>query len=208
MGDPVFAVRNSFYLGAFNSAISEASELENLGDLDAVERDVLQYRSYIALGNNEMVLSEIRPNAATALLAVKLFAQYLSGSKTKDAVLSTLSEWLADTACNRNATVLLLAGLIYSQEGMYEDALKVCQSTTNLELMAQCVHILLKMDRPDKAEQQVKAMAQLDDDATITQLATAWLGVALGGAKLREAQYIYQEMGDKYSFTVRHSSHV
>mmetsp|Transcript_34369 Transcript_34369/g.74236 ORF Transcript_34369/g.74236 Transcript_34369/m.74236 type:complete len:145 (-) Transcript_34369:22-456(-) len=57
------------------------------------------------------------------------------------------------------------------------------------------------MNRSDKAEQQLKVMASIDDDATITQLATAWVGLALGGAKLREAQYIYQEMGDKYNFT-------
>lgn len=52
----------------------------------------------------------------------------------QDEVLSTLGEWLADTACNRNATVLLMAGLIYAHEGIYEEALKICQSPNNLEL--------------------------------------------------------------------------
>jgi hypothetical protein len=48
-----------------------------------------------------------------------------------------------------------------------------------------------------------KAMSALDDDATLTQLATAWVGVQLGGAKVQEASYIYQELGDKYTWTVR-----
>ena len=52
----------------------------------------------------------------------------------QEAVLSTLSEWLSDSACNRNASVLLIAGLIYSQEGMYDDALKACHVGLNLEL--------------------------------------------------------------------------
>lgn len=45
-------------------------------------------------------------------------------------------------------------------------------------------------------------MAAIDDDATITQLATAWVGVQLGGAKVKEAAYIYQELGDKFNWTV------
>lgn len=45
-------------------------------------------------------------------------------------------------------------------------------------------------------------MSSVDDDATVTQLATAWVGVALGGAKVQEASYIYQELGDKFTWTV------
>lgn len=200
MGDPLFTVRNMFFLGAYNTVINEASDLE-LSDMDMVERDVLVYRSYIAQGSYDLVISEIKDSAATALQAVKLLAQYLSGTKTKEQVLATISEWLADSAMNRNATVLLIAGTIYSNEGIYEEALKACHAGQTLELSALCVQVYLKMDRVDKAEQQLKAMCKEDDDAAITQLATAWVGVAQGGAKLKEAQYIYQEMGDKFSFT-------
>jgi hypothetical protein len=49
----------------------------------------------------------------------------------------------------------------------------------------------------------LQAMSAIDDDATVTQLATAWVGVALGGGKVQEASYIYQELGDKFSWTVR-----
>ena len=52
--DILFAVRNSFYLGAYNNAINEASDLEGLTDAEQTEKDALVYRSYIALGSYDV----------------------------------------------------------------------------------------------------------------------------------------------------------
>ena len=49
-------------------------------------------------------------------------------------VITVLSDWLADTACNRNTTVLLVAGLIYSREGNFVEALKACHTGLTLEM--------------------------------------------------------------------------
>ncbi|KAG2443349.1 hypothetical protein HXX76_001711 [Chlamydomonas incerta] len=201
MADLLFNVRNSFYLGAYNTVINEAADLDNLNEVDSIERDCFVYRSYIALGSYDLVISEIRDSAATGLLAVKLLAQYLSNKKSKDDVLAILADWLADSACNRNSMVLLVAGMIHAHEGNYPEALKACHGSNNLELQALCVQVYLKMDRADKAEVQVKSMSAVDDDATLTQLATAWVGQALGGGKVQEAAYVYQELGEKYNYT-------
>uniref|UniRef100_A0A7S0VBN2 Coatomer subunit epsilon n=1 Tax=Polytomella parva TaxID=51329 RepID=A0A7S0VBN2_9CHLO len=201
MSDPLFSIKNNFFLGAYNAVINEASSLHNVSPNDAIDRDCYLYRSYIALGSHDLVIQEVSDSASTALLSIKLLAQYLSGKKNKAEVISTLQEWLSDLACNRNPTVLFVAGSIYVHENMFPEALRCCHKGFTLEMSALCVQVYIKMDRVDKAEQQLKAMATQDDDATLTQLATAWVGVALGGSKIQEASYIYQELGDKYTWT-------
>lgn len=52
--DLLFTVRNSFYLGAFQGAIAEASDLEGLSEAAKTERDTFVYRSWIELGSYEV----------------------------------------------------------------------------------------------------------------------------------------------------------
>uniref|UniRef100_A0A7S1T9E3 Coatomer subunit epsilon n=1 Tax=Tetraselmis chuii TaxID=63592 RepID=A0A7S1T9E3_9CHLO len=204
MADLLFAVRNNFYLGAFQAAINEASDLtEGLSETEEQERDALVYRSYIGMGQYDIVLAEISDNAATGMLAVKLLAAYLSGRTDKDSALVTIADWLSDAASNANPLVSIVAGFIYCGEENYIDALKACHHGRSLEQMALCVQVYLKMDRVDQAEKQVRAMSNMDDDATLTQLAHAWTNLALGGQKVQDAQYIYQELGDRNNWTTR-----
>jgi hypothetical protein len=61
----------------------------------------------------------------------------------------------------------------------------ICSLLSRLALL---VHIHLRINRVDEAEKVVQGMHTLEDDATMTQLTTAWLNIALGGEKFKEAQ--------------------
>ncbi|OAY31616.1 coatomer subunit epsilon-1 [Manihot esculenta] len=198
--DHLFSLRNNFYLGAYQAAINN-SDLPNLSPDDAVERDCLVYRSYIALGSYQLVINEIDNSAATPLQAVKLLALYLSSPANKESTISSLKEWLADSAIGNNAILRLIAGTIFMHEEDYNEALKHTNAGGTMELHALNVQIFLKMHRSDYAEKQLRYMQQIDEDHTLTQLANAWLNLAVGGSKIQEAYLIFQDFSEKYPMT-------
>ncbi|KAE8723422.1 Coatomer subunit epsilon-2 [Hibiscus syriacus] len=198
--DHLFNLRNNLYLGSYQAAINN-SDLPILSSEDAVERDCLVYRSYIALGSYQLVINEIDSSAATPLQAVKLLAQYLSNPHDKESIIASLKEWLADPAIGNNATLRLIAGIIFMHEEDYSEALKHTNAGGTMELHALNVQIFIKMHRSDYAEKQLRVMQQIDEDHTLTQLENAWLNLAVGGSKIQEAYLIFQDFSEKYPMT-------
>lgn len=188
MADPLFSVRNNFYIGAYQKAVSEASQLTGLTEQQKIERDVFVYRSYIELGSYEvraaiwagvqvaqgpqrrwacsaeagarpwcrirmpcgrpargrncappaacpqLVLAEISGSSPIALQAVKQLALYMKEPGRREAVLEQVTGWLTDMTYTGNATVLLVAGLVFLLEENYVEALKCCHSGLSLEM--------------------------------------------------------------------------
>mmetsp|Transcript_17625 Transcript_17625/g.30356 ORF Transcript_17625/g.30356 Transcript_17625/m.30356 type:complete len:296 (-) Transcript_17625:77-964(-) len=200
--DELFSLRNNFYLGSYQLAINEGGNIHPKNESLRIERDCFVYRSYIALENYKVVLDEIRDNAPTALQSVRLLATYLSSDENKEIALITLKEWLSDSISQNNPTLQIIAAIIYCHERTYEEALRAIHNATTLEMQALLIQVYLRMDRVDLAERQLKVMQQQEDDATLTQLATAYVGIATGGQKIQEAYTILQELSEKYTSTL------
>ena len=166
----------------------------------SLDRHVFLYRAYIAQRNFGVVLSEITNKSSLELQPLKTLAEYFAYPNRRETILTDLDK-AASNATAENHNFLIVAATIYYHEKNLESALRVLHNTDHLECLALTLQIYLKMDRLDLARKELKAMQEKDDDATLTQLAQAWVNISSGGDKLQDAYYIFQEMIDKHSST-------
>jgi len=196
--EELWSVKNNFYLGCYQQAISEA-----LSAPSSPMCMFYMYRAYIEQAQYRMVLDEVGHDAPMALQAVKLLASYQAGGRdAKDMALVQLKEWLSSPRAATEPQLMLIAALIYSHEGDTKEALKCVHQSADLETMSLVAHIFLAMSRVDLARKQVGLMQQQDDDATLTKLAHAWVSMAEGGEKYQDALYEFQELGEKYNMSL------
>lgn len=126
-----------------------------------------------------VILDEIKPDCSERLDSLRLLAEYLSTPSTRQDVVRQLEERLTSAAGEESETLVLAAAVIYMKEQNYEAAYRVLHAVETLETMAWIVDILLKLNRVDLARKKLKEMQEKDDDATLTQLAQAWINVAV-----------------------------
>ena len=196
--DELFEVKNAFYLGNYQQCITEAQKLRVNGQEQRLTRDIFLYRAYIALKKFSIVKDEIHGASAPELQALKLLAEYLSGSASKrDQVVAEVDKKFSGDIDPNNVALFLVGATIYANENNHEAALRVLHQASDLECSALTLQTYLAMDRVDLAQKELKAMQDKDDDSTVTQLAHAWFNITVGGEKLQDAFYIFQELIDK-----------
>nr|XP_023481298.1 coatomer subunit epsilon isoform X2 [Equus caballus]XP_044629232.1 coatomer subunit epsilon isoform X2 [Equus asinus] len=177
--DELFDVKNAFYIGSYQQCINEAQRVKPSSVERDVERDVFLYRAYLAQRKYGVVLDEIKPSSAPELQAVRMFAEYLASDSQRDVIVAELDREMSRSVDVTNTTFLLMAASIYFHDQNSDAALRALNQGDSLECMAMTVQILLKLDRLDLARKELKKMQDQDEDATLTQLATAWVNLAM-----------------------------
>lgn len=199
--DELFDVRNSYFTGNFQTCINEAQKLKLMDNSLSVEKDVFMYRSYIALKKYRVVLDEISLSSPDLIQPLKLLADFLANPDKRDDLVTELDSKMSGNVDIGNHVLLVVAGTIYLHAGQPESALRALHPSDHLECGALKVQALLSMHRADLARKELKNLQEKDEDSTLTQLAQAWTNLSLGGEKIQEAYYIFQDMMDKYGNT-------
>lgn len=200
--DELFDLRNAFYIGNFQHCINEAQKLKVENPDLKLEKDIFMYRAYIAQRKYGVVMDEINEQSPPEIRALKLLAQYSSATTdNRDAIINRLNSMLNEVSDTPSDILLIVASAIYSNEQNYEAALKVLHNVESLLSSSLSLQIYLKIDRVELAKKELKKMQDTDDDALLTQLANAWVNIAIGGEKFQDAYYTFQELIDKHTAT-------
>nr|CAG4634949.1 EOG090X0A8E [Alona affinis] len=199
--DELFDVKTQFYIGNYQSAINEAQKLKINNAEVKLERDVYVYRAYIALKKYGVVMGEINSASPVELQPLKTLAEYFAHPAKREAIVLKLDQQVSGNIDSNNHVFLLVAATIFYNEASFETALKVLHQSDHLECRALMLQTQLKMDRLDLAKKELKHMQEMDDDAVLTQLSSAWVNLLHGGEKLQEAYYTFQELADKNTST-------
>uniref|UniRef100_A0A1B0C990 Coatomer subunit epsilon n=1 Tax=Lutzomyia longipalpis TaxID=7200 RepID=A0A1B0C990_LUTLO len=194
-GNELFLVRNHFYLGNFQECINQVQKIKSA----SVEKDMFLYRSYIGQKQYGIVLDEVKNSSE--LYPIRLIAEYFSQQDRKAAIVQQVDDYVEKHRGSMDLAWIVAAGTIYFQEGLYENCLSIAGE--DLESLALSIQSLLKLNRVDLAKKTYETMQKTDEDATLTQLALAWIFMEVGGEKLQDAFYIFQEFSDKYTPTVQ-----
>jgi coatomer protein complex subunit epsilon len=194
-------VRTALYIGNYQHCVTEAQKLSPSSEDVKEECDVLMYRAMVAQGKYAVVKGDITANSSSALQAVKNLASYLHAPHEREAVLAKVKAQQEDGISMTNPTVALMGATVFAAANLPEDALRCLHGVETVEALALATQLLLQMHRVDLAKKKVKDLQKLDEDATLTQLANAWLDLALGGDKLQDAFYTFQEMCEKFGPT-------
>eukprot|EP01040_Poterioochromonas_malhamensis_P015033 gene15033-16749_t len=200
--DELFTLRSLYWIGNYQGAINEANGLHKVKPNLKDEKDEYVYRSFIGLGQYNIVLSEVSDSSSTPIgkRAIKLLAFYLNNPRNnKDAVFQQLKEWLSDPVAGQNKTLVLIAATIYLHEDNHKDAYRILKEGNGLEQTAFLVQLHLKIHRNDLAQKQLAKLKTIDEDSVLTMLCTAW--IHMSNSKFQDAGYIFEELIDKYGST-------
>lgn len=160
------------------------------------------YRSYLATNRYRVVMDEVSQSSSGDLLAVRLFADYqLNKSKFADLIEIFEKKYQSDDE-NLHNVWRVIGAIMYIHENQLEEALRVLNGVNDLECQAITVYVLLRMCRLDLAKKTLASMTEKNEDDTLTQLAQAWFNIELGGEKIQDAHYIFDDFKDKFASSV------
>ncbi|XP_068153763.1 coatomer subunit epsilon [Drosophila tropicalis] len=193
----LFDARNEYFVGNFMGSINFVLPEQGTAGSELLS---YMYLSYLAIDSGRIIASDIKETDSTPLKALRYVHEAFEQPSRCEELLEKLTDKVAGEEDETNIWHIATA-IVYCYDGQFENALKILHGSTNLESMALSVQCLLRLQRVDLAKQLVAKMQEISDDATLTQLAQAWVALSQGTEQMQDAFHIYQEFCEKFKPT-------
>lgn len=158
------------------------------------------YRSYLATNRYRVVLDEISQSSSGDLLPARILADYFLNKDKFSGLIEILEKKLGDDEVH--VIWKIVASIMYIHENQFEEALRILDGNNDLECQAIQIYVYLRICRLDLAKKVLASMTEKNDDDTLTQLSQAWFNLEIGGEKLQDAHYIFDDFKDKFAPSV------
>lgn len=166
-----------------------------------MEKDILTYRSYLATKRYRVVLDEISFDNENDLFPIRVFADYLLDCSKFEGLIQLLENKIQSAGDKLHIIWRIIAAIMFIHENRLEEALRLLSDgESNLESQCIVTYIYLRMNRLDLAQRMLKQMN--NEDETLAQLAQSWLNIEIGGEKLQDAYFIFDDLNDKFTSSV------
>ncbi|PVU91143.1 hypothetical protein BB559_004272 [Furculomyces boomerangus] len=198
-------IRDSLYMGAYQSVINRATspEVSRSKTTNQVEVKILMIRAYLTQKKFNSALNEINSLDQNDDLTriIKNLAGYLQAKENGKTEL--LNGFLEDNTSilNENQNIIanqiavMLIALVHLHQESYEEAMKlVALHPTDIECFALMVQAYLMVNRTDMAEQLIKMNKKTFEDSSIYQLAESWLNLGIDKSTAEKAFYSFEEL--------------
>lgn len=207
--DDLYTLRNLFWLGHYQLAINEANGLARLSPTLTLERDEFVYRSYLLLGQYNILQDEIKDGAPLGLLGIRLLCKYTcllnshgDTEAEKSACMGELQELQAMPNALQCKVLQTVGATLHLLAGEVKDALKCVYTSNYIEHKVMSIQILLRMNQVSLAEEKLNNLRTVHqaEDHALWKLASCWVILAQGDpSRYQEAVYRYEELVDKYT---------
>jgi len=194
--DELYTLRAQYWLGHYTLAVDEAKASARRPMSAALkgEREEFLYRAQIALGETDKVIAAAGSAGSDrpALQAIGLAAQYHSASPdAKGPIAEEMKKFIGTPG-------QLIAAQILLDSGNTKDALHCVHLGQSMEQLALALQIYIKIDRNDLAQESLRQLKQMDEDAVLTQLGQVYVSLAAGSSSAGDAIHTLNSLMEQY----------
>ena len=208
MKDQLDQVKNLFYVGAYQSVLTNLTSPSSLDPQKSQLCQVYKIRAQIALGNNALTPGDLAQLPGDTVRLLKFQEQVNNAQLANNLDFDQLYVELKSINVGNALVAALIAELYLGALDKAGDAFEILVPFIGEDLECGCLlaQCLLRLNRVDLAERQVlSAMKQLagdfDIDLPIIQITEASIMVSKGREGYQDAFYIYQELLETFGMT-------